>query len=245
MHAISPILAQLRIVEAERERRIAEPGLGSRVRAIKEYQQRRFCHTYADLLQSARYGPASRFFLEELYGPTDFSQRDAQFARVVPTLVRLFPREIVDTVAVLAQLHALSERLDTLMGLQLSQAQVDATTYVLAWRGADCKPERERQVELTLDVAASLDRLTRKPLIRNSLRLMRGPARAAGLGDLQQFLEKGFDTFKAMNGAQEFMALVGQRERTLAYSLFAPGETPAQAEGPIGDILGLLPRDPP
>ena len=32
----------------------------------------------------ARYAGAARFFLDELYGPGDFSQRDAQFARVVP-----------------------------------------------------------------------------------------------------------------------------------------------------------------
>ena len=46
--------------------------------------------------------------LDELYGPQDFSDRDAQFARVVPALVRLFPQELVETVAVLARLHALS-----------------------------------------------------------------------------------------------------------------------------------------
>jgi len=49
-----------------------------------------------------RYGPAAHFFLEELYGPRDFADRDTQFARVVPALVRLFPREIVATVAILA-----------------------------------------------------------------------------------------------------------------------------------------------
>ena len=54
---------------------------------------------------------------------------------------------------------------------------------------------------------------------------MRGPARAAGLGDLQRFLEKGFDTFKAMHGAKEFIALVGERERVLGLSIFTAAET--------------------
>ena len=96
---------------------------------------------------------------------------------------------------------------------------------------------------MTLDVAASLDRLTRRPLIRNSLRLMRGPARAAGLGELQKFLEKGFDTFKAMNGAQEFMGLVEKRERALTFSLFGTGELPTKPPGTIGDVLKYLPPD--
>ncbi len=215
------ILTDLGKVDAERSRRRQKAGLESRVQAIKRYQQRRFAHTYADLLASPRYGAASRFFLEELYGPRDFSQRDAQFARVVPALVRIFPEEIVTTVAMLARLHAMSESLDSCMGEELQLAEVNASAYVTAWQSTARADDREMQITLTLDVASSLDRLTRKPLIRNSLRLMRGAARAAGLGDLQRFLESGFDTFRAMHGAQEFIAIVEQRERDLCCTLFA------------------------
>ncbi len=58
---------------------------------------------------------AARFFLDDLYGPEDFTRRDEQFARVVPGLVRLFPQEIVGTVISLGELHALSEQFDTAM----------------------------------------------------------------------------------------------------------------------------------
>lgn len=215
------ILTELNKVESERARRRDAAGLETKVQAIKRYQQRRFAHTYADLLASPRYGAAARFFLDELYGPGDFTQRDAQFARVVPALARIFPQEIVETVATLASLHALSESLDSCMGVHLAETQVDAATYVAAWQATARADERERQIALTLEVAASLDRLTRKPLIRNSLRLMRGAARATGLGDLQHFLETGFDTFRAMRGAQEFISIVDLRERSLCRTLFA------------------------
>lgn len=220
------ILAHLEAVEHERRTRAASPALLTRVRAIKAYQQRRFSHTYADLLSGPRYGGAARFFLDELYGPNDFSQRDAQFARVVPALVRLFPREVVETVATLAQLHALSERLDTVMGTKLPGDAVEAGTYVAAWRAAGHPAEREMQIALTLSVGQSLDELTRKPLLRHSLRMMRGPARAAGLAALQTFLESGFDTFLAMRGANEFLATVSTREHSLCSVLFG-NEAPA------------------
>src|SRR5512138_3570383 len=103
---IQTILGYLRTVDAERERRAAAPELAQRVHAIKSYQQQRFMRTYADLLGSDRYAAAANFFLQELYGPKDYSQRDAQFARVVPSLVRLFPQEIVETVKTLGELHA-------------------------------------------------------------------------------------------------------------------------------------------
>ena len=73
------IQKSLRFVQAEHERRERLPSLATKVRAIKAYQQRRFAHTYADMLASARYGGAARFFLEELYGPGDFRNRDRQF----------------------------------------------------------------------------------------------------------------------------------------------------------------------
>jgi hypothetical protein len=70
-------------------------------------------------------------------------------------------------------------------------------------------------------------------MLRHSLRLMRGPARAAGLGALQSFLEAGFDTFRGMRGAEEFLSLIGQRERALAAALFA--SSPEEA-GRLGQL---------
>ncbi|MCF8204686.1 MAG: hypothetical protein K9J82_06410 [Methylotenera sp.] len=214
------LLNELRAVDAERARRAADPALDARVQALKAYQQRRFAHTYADLLAHPRYQAATRFFLQELYGPDDFRQRDAQFARVIPTLTRLFPDEVVDTVARLARLHALSERLDTRMAERLDAADITPARYAEAWRACGEPAARQQQIELTMAVGNALDQLTRKPLLRQSLRLMRGPAQLAGLGALQNFLESGFDTFRAMRGAAEFLSTVRQREDALARGLF-------------------------
>ena len=56
-----------------------------------------------------------------------------------------------------------------------------------------------------LAVGVALDSYTRNPLLRHTLRLMRTPAQAAGLSALQTFLERGFDTFRAMKGADTFL----------------------------------------
>ena len=237
---VESILGHLDVVERERAARAASPSLLKKVQAIKAYQQRRFSHTYADLLATPRYAGAARFFLDELYGPGDFSQRDMQFARVVPALVRLFPRDVVETVDTLAQLHAHSERLDSAMARHLpdSLVDVDAGAYIVAWQATGQPSERDLQIALTLSVGQSLDELTRKPLLRHTLRMMRGPARAAGLSALQRFLESGFDTFLAMRGAQEFLSIVRTREHLLAASLFDPaaaGDTRAR-EGALGQL---------
>jgi hypothetical protein len=239
------ILARLKAVNAERERRAADLPLQRRVTALKAYQHARFARTYADLSTQAHTAAAVRFFLEELYGPGDFTHRDAQFARIVPALVRLFPREIVSTVAVLAELHALSEQLDTAMGLSdplVAASVVDDQSYRLAWQAVGRMADREHQIALMLAVGTALDRYTRNPLLRHSLRLMRGPAQAAGLGALQQFLERGFETFRDLRGAAGFLQLVASRERALAAALFAPA-TDANAAGvtPGQPSLGQVP----
>ncbi len=235
------ILANLKIVDAERERRSVNATLNAKVLALKAFQQSRFSHTYADLLTTARYGAASRFFLDELYGPMDFSRRDAQFARIVPALVRLFPHEVVATVAALGELHALSERLDSATAACLAAAQVTPREYIRVWQAAGQAAARQAQIDLTLDVASQLDQFTRKPLLRNSLRLMRGPARAAGMAELQKFLETGFDSFRTMKGAEEFITLVASRERALAFALFEAALDEPDPQRSVERALAKLP----
>jgi hypothetical protein len=215
------ILRCLESVAAERARRAGEATLAARVAEVKRFQHQRFEASYADLLASPRYAAAAQFFLDDLYGPGDFTQRDKQFARVVPALVRLFPKDIVTTVSRLAQLHELSESLDTEMGLQIADQVLNKDSYRLAWRKVRRTSDRERQIALMLEVGSALDRFTKNPLLRTSLRMMRAPAQAAGLGSLQDFLESGFDAFRGMRGAEYFLSTVSTRERQLAAKLFA------------------------
>jgi hypothetical protein len=225
------IIARLQAVADERRRRAADPAFGERVQAVKHWQHARFERTYADILASPRYGDAARFFLDDLYGPTDFTNRDTQFARIVPGLVRVFPAEIVATVATLAELHALSEQFDSAMAAALPAGVLDALRYGVAWRAVGRPDDRERQIRLMLRVGEALDRFTRSALLRHTLRLMRGPAHAAGLETLQAFLERGFDTFRAMKGAQPFLDTIAERERRLAAALFAGDDVALAATG--------------
>ena len=57
--------------------------------------------------------------------------------------------------------------------------------------------------------------------MKHALRAMRGPAKAAGLSDLQRFLENGFTVFGKIKDAKKFMATVNQRETEIAEKLFA------------------------
>ena len=254
----SPVLdriqAHLHTVAQLRAARQTDPALADRVLAVKTYQGRRFEQTYADLLASPRYRAAARFFLEELYGPQEFAERDTQFARVVPALVRIFPQEVVHTVEQLGALHALSEALDDACARHLPSgppgppgapsapsAPLDAAAYIAAWQGAGQPQAREQQIVLTQSIGKALEGFTRSRLMRTSLRLMRGPAQAAGRASLQRFLEAGFDAFGAMKGADDFLRWVSERERALAAALFAPQALARLRSAAPTEPLGQLP----
>ncbi len=212
-----------------REAALARPELGLAVARIKQFQSQRFAGTYADLALDPRYQAATRFFLEQLYGEASYVERDAQFSRVAGALQRLLPKPAVASAVALAQLHALSERLDHAMGEAWLTGPVappanETSRYVHAWRAVGRKADRERQLQSVLGIGNAIDGLTRTRGLRTMLLMMRGPAFAANLGALQGFLESGFDTFAAMGkhrqGAQAFLAIVQQRESALIAALF-------------------------
>ena len=67
---------------------------------------------------------------------------------------------------------------------------------------------------------------------------MRKPARLAGLGELQAFLERGYDAFRAMGRSEEFVARVAARERALMRAWFA-GENPRPERGGAVRFYGI------
>lgn len=202
-------------VAALRARAGDAPDLMTAVRAVKRLQARRFRSTYADLARQARSELAVRFFLDELYGEHDFSRRDEQFGRIAGALERLFPAAVGQLAVDLAEIHALTERLDHALAshwLALPDGLRDTERYVQAWRLCSARDERQRQLAVVQHMGQELQRLTRMRSLRLGLRMMRKPAEAAGLDALQHFLENGFDAFAALGDASSFLQTIDERE---------------------------------
>lgn len=203
--------------------------------AVATFQSRRLGESYADLARQRRYAQAIEFFRTDLYGPGDFSRRDADLARIVPTMRRLLPAGVVGIVARAMELSALSQELDRALLDHLgANTRLTVAEYARAYRACANRAERERQIAWIVEVGRGLDRYVRTPLLTNALKLMRLPARAAGLGTLQRFLERGVAGFARMHGADEFLGTIFTRETALMTAIFSGDDAPF--EDPLDSV---------
>jgi hypothetical protein len=192
------------------------------VLALKRYQSARLRATYADLRAQARFRAGVDFFTQDLYSDRDFTQRDADLLRIVPSIAKLFPLEALAAVEAALHLHALAEQLDAQMCENAAwTTEWTPENYAIAWRAVGQAELRELQLELVQLTGERLDKLVRVPLIGVSLRAMSAPAALAGLTELHGFLLRGFDAFKALGGARDFLQCVRSREQALMRELFA------------------------
>ncbi|HEY0879761.1 MAG TPA: hypothetical protein VGE10_15040 [Zeimonas sp.] len=201
-----------------------DPQLRSWVHAVKHWQAQRLARTHRALLDDRRSAGAARFFLDDLYGAKDFSRRDAELARLVPMMVRLLPRPALETIADAIEMDALSERLDLALARELREddaMRITAARYADAYRRTGSRAEREHQLALIEGIGRSLDRLVRHPMIGRLLKSMARPARLAGLSQMQDFLVRGFEAFRAIGGASGFLQAIERRERAILEALYA------------------------
>lgn len=219
-HKIAALLGHhLQSAKALRQQANGETETARDRLRLREWQAARLARTYADLLSSPRYCLAAKFFLSDLYGPKDFSSRDDEIERILPLLISMLPARALQTMALAVELDGLTEMLDSAMVRELQAmrrtSNIDDEAYATAYRTVGQAAERQRQIKLILDTGEALEKLARKPFLATALRLMRGPAYLAGLGDLHEFLGNGFAAFRSLGNAAEFLNWISVREQRL------------------------------
>lgn len=204
-----------------REPRNRLPQLG----ALRRFQHQRLAVSFVDLLADPRMRPAAEFFLSDLYGDRDFSARDRDVARIAPLLSRLLPQSLLEALSDAIELATLSHALDLKMAQTLHDQgvgpdELDADAYARAYRSTGGRRLRGHQIDLVLEVGHTLDRAVHTMGVSRLLRMSRMPARAAGVMELQAFLERGFEAFRQLDGAGDFLARIEAGERAVSQRLF-------------------------
>jgi hypothetical protein len=220
-------------------------GLSPEQHRLSHWQTQRLLATYPDLAGNPRYGLAVEFFLEDLYGPKDFSKRDYGAARLTTIMAKVLPAHSIHTAALAMELNALSHELDhhllrVLIEELDMQDHITAEAYAEAYRRCDNYNKRKRQIELIRqigdDIEITVARHSRS--IITALRLTRMPSHLVGLGELHDFLERGFIAFRQMEGADVFLNTIVARETQLLDRIYAGHPQPFDL-----DLAAANPRD--
>ena len=198
---------------------------------LKRWQSERLARTHADLLANPRYRLAGGYFLSDIYGDKDFSQRDHDLERAYPIMIRTMPTGVLHTVAMAVELNALSWELDTeLLRILLEEfgltESLDEATYVSAYRFCDNYDRRLHQIELIQTLGHDLSKAVRNPFIYGALLLARAPAYLAGFSNLHEFIESGFRAFRHLGDPTEFLTTIASRERYILDRIYAAHPQP-------------------
>lgn len=202
-----------------------------RLSDMRHWQAQRLRASFAHHLADSRTRPAAEFFLSDMYGDHDFSRRDADIARVIPIMRPLLPAVLLDAVADAIALAALSHAFDLRMAQALhdsvdARRPLDATLYARLYRQVGKPRLRAEQIRLIGSVGDGLNAALRIPGVHRMLRMARLPARALGLGELQNFLERGFSAFALIGDTHAFLDAIVRDELAVMRRLFAGSRDP-------------------
>jgi hypothetical protein len=190
------------------------------IRELQTWQTDRLLTTHDDLWNSKRFKPVMQFFVDELYGPKDFSQRDIELKRAVPKMAKIIPNKGLKSLNTALRLNCLSLELDIALVQKLGGDAINRSSYFDCYRQSSKQSQREEQIQLLEHLSLDLPKVVKIPGISVILMLSRKPAKVAGVGVMHAFLEKGFNSFKKIGNVHDFIEPIISREREMMHALF-------------------------
>ena len=210
---------------------VVNQGLKTTIEQLQQWQCQRLLASHDDLWQQKRFKPAMQFFIDELYGPKDFSQRDREIARVVPKMSAILPEKALLSLESALHLNALSYQLDVEMSKRLHHQTIDRHSYAEAYRGCDNLEQRQMQIEFIQALGNDLADVIDIRGISALLMISRKPAKLAGVLSLHEFLEAGYKAFKKLGNVNEFIDPIVNREKQIMQDLFDKNKSNPLPEG--------------
>lgn len=207
-----------------------DPGFPlAALETLQDWQRERLAGSYQDLFSEQRYAAAGNFFLTEIYGGLHFRERDQEMERVLPVMVRMLRDDMLLALAQAFELQSLSLEFDIEMAAALVNTgweELNIERYGAIYRTCGRASDRKKQIELIRHLGMQLSELVHHRLVLLLIRTLRRPARAAGFGLLQSFLEQGLFAFRVMGDGKEFVDTIWRRESESMQKLLAGDRAP-------------------
>ncbi|MFP5382540.1 MAG: FFLEELY motif protein [Gammaproteobacteria bacterium] len=233
MRAAEKLRFELERYHALRQHR--DPAFCARLHELQAFQARRLQHTHAELVADPVFHDATELFLNDVYGGIDLMPMAREIERALPLAVRILPESVLGTSAIATEVMVLTQELDeqlcTLLHETLDVATLTTDAYVAAFHELGRREDRNRQMALARDLGYGLDKYVRSRLIFTTFRMVSGPAHRYGLGNLYDFMDRGFRIMRPMGSVHELFDRITAAEGEALDRLFAGDPDPYRLEG--------------
>lgn len=217
LRLVRDVLHHARPSDETQHRVVESVGLDPRLARLREFQCARIARTYRDFTAQPQYAPVMNFFLSDLYGARDYTQRDHDAERVHNFLSRFVPQEMLklstDAIQLTRTSHALDETLLRVLVEQLNfQETLTDEMYAEAYRRCNNYAARQDQIELLMRTLRDAAETAHMLLSGPTLRMAKAPAYAAGWQEMYDFLERGHHAFAKLKNSEAFLNAIEERE---------------------------------
>ena len=206
-----------------RHQEVVPAGLPEHVALLRRWQSDRLARTYADLLTDTRYSAACQFFLNDIYAPVDYSQRDHDLGRIHHAASRVFQPQTIHVLTDIVELNDMTQVLDRrLLQVLVDELGVKDTItpelYARAYRICDNYSQRVRQIELIRTILLKVGTWAHLRVVGPGMKVAKVPAQRAGWGELYAFLVRGYRAGRQLKDLEGFVAAITRARATPARS---------------------------
>lgn len=235
MSSLAPLiqtLARYRALEFHHN-----PQLAARLSTIQNWQKKRMQHVHAELFSVPEHHLMTQYFLNQLYGGSNFDVLAEQCERVLQaakTFEGLLPASVINTALKATELSVLAIELDQALAQRLDHDLLDDQQdpaindqqMIQLCRSANQLNDRFHQFDLLDELGENLDKYVRSRFIHGVFKLSKGLSNRYGLNSLYQFTDEGFEAMKPLKSAKDFVGAFTQGERAMIQQVYAGNPNP-------------------
>lgn len=212
------------------------PDIFHRLQDVQAWQKQRIQRTHAKQFAEKQNILMSEYFLNRLYGGSDFDALAGQIARLVKyahKAEKLIPENAIKTGTAGVTLAILAVQLDEEVAIQLLEDypnnpaltdEMMRLTYLKLNQGEN----RLKQLRLLDELGISLDKYMRSFMVQAAFKMCKGAATKYHFEVMYDFMQDGFLALKPLKSAEKFVKEFTAIERQIVDKVHAGDLNPFQ-----------------
>ncbi len=212
------------------------PDIFQRLQNVQAWQKTRMQSTHLRQFAEKHNILMSEYFLNRLYGGSDFDALAGQIARLMKyahKAEKLIPENAIKTGTSGVSLAILAVQLDEQVAMQLLKdyhphEKLTDEMMRLTYLKLDQGQQRLQQLDLLDQLGLSLDKYMRSFMVYTAFKMCKGAASKYNFQVMYEFMQDGFLAMKPLKSAEKFVKDFTAVERQIIHQVHAADPNPFQ-----------------